>query len=56
MDKNYKNIKIKTNENVDNTLELESSPGPMEEPLVYEFNYDLKKFKKYNKMLRLKRK
>ena len=56
MDKNYKNIKIKTNENIDNIIEIEDNPGPMEETLTYEFKYDLNKFKKYLHNINKKRK
>lgn len=56
MDKNYKTVKIKTKKNIDNVVEIEDNPGPMEESLTYEYNYDLNKFKKYNEKIRQKRK
>lgn len=56
MDKNYKNVKIKTNENIDNVVEIEDNPGPMEETLTYEYNYDIRKFNKYKEKLMKKRK
>lgn len=56
MNKNYKTVKIKTKKNIDNVVEIEDNPGPMEESLTYEYNYDLNQFKKYNEKIRQKRK